>query len=54
MRNVADTAEGDGVTATATGSSILNKIVQDQLLETVAESLLITLVAVFEIGRAHV
>jgi len=47
MRNVADVASGDGITATATGSSILNKIVQDQLLETVVESLLITLVAVF-------
>jgi len=47
MRNVADVASGDGITATATGSSILNKIVQDQLLETVVETLLITLVAVF-------
>jgi len=47
MRSVADVASGDGITATATGSSILNKIVQDQLLETVVESLLITLVAVF-------
>ena len=47
MRDVADVAEGDGITATATGSSILNKIVQDQLLETVIQSLLITLVAVF-------
>ncbi|SEV86978.1 Predicted exporter protein, RND superfamily [Halobacterium jilantaiense] len=47
MRDVAETAEGDGITATATGSAILNKIVQDQLLDTVVESLLITLVAVF-------
>jgi len=47
MRDVAEAAEGDGVTATATGSAILNKIVQDQLLDTVVESLLITLVAVF-------
>jgi predicted RND superfamily exporter protein len=47
MRNVAEAAEGDGITATATGSAILNKIVQDQLLDTVIQSLLITLVAVF-------
>ena len=47
MRDVADVASSDGITATATGSSILNKIVQDQLLQTVVESLLITLVAVF-------
>ncbi|WP_232701743.1 MMPL family transporter [Halobacterium wangiae] len=47
MRDVADAATGDGVEATATGSAILNKIVQDQLLETVVQSLLITLVAVF-------
>jgi predicted RND superfamily exporter protein len=47
MRDVADAATSDGVEATATGSAILNKIVQDQLLETVVQSLLITLVAVF-------
>ena len=47
MRDVADVASGDGIEATATGSAILNKIVQDQLLETVVQSLLITLVAVF-------
>ena len=47
MRDVATVASGDGVEATATGSAILNKIVQDQLLETVIQSLLITLVAVF-------
>ncbi|MFB6269156.1 MAG: MMPL family transporter [Halobacterium sp.] len=47
MRDVAAAASGDGITATATGSAILNKIVQDQLLQTVIESLVITLVAVF-------
>jgi predicted RND superfamily exporter protein len=47
MRDVAAAASGDGVEATATGSAILNKIVQDQLLETVIQSLLITLVSVF-------
>jgi len=47
MRDVAEAASGDGIEATATGSKILNKIVQDQLLETVVQSLLITLVAVF-------
>ncbi|MFC3476765.1 efflux RND transporter permease subunit [Halobacterium litoreum] len=47
MRNVADVASANGVEVTATGQSILFKIVQDQLLETVIQSLLITLVAVF-------
>jgi len=47
MRGVADVVRGDGLDATATGSAVLNKIVQDQLLETVVESLLITLVATF-------
>jgi predicted RND superfamily exporter protein len=47
MRDVADVASGDDLEATATGSAILNKLVQDQLLETVIQSLLITLVAVF-------
>ena len=47
MRTVADEAAADGLTVTATGSAILNKIVQDELLQTVIESLLITLVAVF-------
>ena len=47
MRSVADELEGDGLTATATGSAVLNKIVQDQLLQTVVESLIITLVATF-------
>ncbi|MFW5939564.1 MAG: MMPL family transporter [Halolamina sp.] len=47
MRSVADEIHGDGLDATATGSAVLNKIVQDQLLETVVESLIITLVATF-------
>ncbi|WP_336037949.1 MMPL family transporter [Halobacterium yunchengense] len=47
MRAVADATSGGGVEATATGQSVLFKIVQDQLLETVVESLLVTLVAVF-------
>jgi predicted RND superfamily exporter protein len=47
MRDVADGLESDGLTATATGTAVLNKIVQDELLETVVQSLVITLVAVF-------
>jgi predicted RND superfamily exporter protein len=46
MRSVAGTVDGDGLEATATGQTILFKIVQDNLLQTVIESLLITLVAV--------
>ena len=47
MRAVADELDGDGLEATATGSVVLNKIVQDELLETVVNSLIITLVATF-------
>jgi len=47
MRDIAATVDGETFTATATGQTILFKIVQDQLLDTVIESLLITLVAVF-------
>ena len=47
MRDVASTADGAGLEVTATGTAILNKIVQDELLQTVIESLVITLVAVF-------
>ena len=48
MRAVAtDITEATGLQATATGQRITFKIVQDQLLETVIESLIITLVAVF-------
>ena len=46
MRDVATVGTGGGIEATATGQSILFKIVQDQLLETVIESLIITLVAI--------
>jgi predicted RND superfamily exporter protein len=46
MRAVADTVSDSGLEATATGQTILFKIVQDNLLQTVIESLLITLVAV--------
>jgi predicted RND superfamily exporter protein len=45
MRDVASQLDGNGLTATATGSSILNNVVQNQLLQTVIESLIITLVA---------
>jgi predicted RND superfamily exporter protein len=47
MRDIAATVDGGTFTATATGQTVLFKIVQDQLLDTVIESLLITLVAVF-------
>jgi hypothetical protein len=47
MRAVAAELDGDGLEATATGSVVLNKIVQDELLDTVVNSLIITLVATF-------
>ncbi|WP_207592727.1 MMPL family transporter [Halomontanus rarus] len=47
MNAIADGLSGNGVQATATGQTILFDIVQEQLLDTVIESLLITLVAVF-------
>ena len=47
MRAVADGVSASGFEATATGQTVLFNIVQDQLLETVIQSLLITLVAVF-------
>ena len=47
MRSVADSLSGNGLEVTATGQTILFEIVQNQLLETVIQSLLITLVAVF-------
>ncbi|MFB6200735.1 MAG: MMPL family transporter [Halorhabdus sp.] len=47
MRSVADSIEARGLDASATGQTIIFEIVQDQLLETVIQSLLITLVAVF-------
>ena len=47
MRAIAAGISGEGVEATATGQTILFDIVQKQLLDTVIESLLITLVAIF-------
>jgi predicted RND superfamily exporter protein len=47
MREVADGLDGNGFEATATGTAILNKVVQDELLRTVIDSLIITLVAIF-------
>ncbi|KAB7512581.1 MMPL family transporter [Halosegnis rubeus] len=44
---VATELDGDGLESTATGSAILNKIVQDELLDTVINSLIITLAATF-------
>jgi len=50
MRHLAGERFDDGsagLTAVATGDPIINEIVQNQLLDTVIESLLVTLVAVF-------
>jgi len=47
MSSVAEGLDGSGLEATATGSAILNKIIQDELLNTVIQSLIITLVATF-------
>ncbi|PGF13975.1 Patched family protein [Natrinema sp. CBA1119] len=47
MRSIADGIDGSGLEATATGQTILFDIVQKQLMDTVIQSLLITLVAVF-------
>jgi hydrophobe/amphiphile efflux-3 (HAE3) family protein len=47
MQAIADGVDASGLEATATGQTILFDIVQDQLFDTVVESLLITLVAVF-------
>jgi predicted RND superfamily exporter protein len=47
MREIAEGLGGGGLETTATGTAILNKIVQDELLQTVIESLIITLVAIF-------
>ncbi len=44
---VATELDGNGLESTATGSAILNKIVQDELLDTVINSLIITLAATF-------
>lgn len=45
-RAVATAIDGEGLSATATGTIILNWIVQEQLLQTVMESLVVTLVLV--------
>ncbi|WP_336328001.1 MMPL family transporter [Halovenus sp. HT40] len=47
MRTIASGLDSSGLEATATGQTILFDIIQDQLLDTVIESLLITLLAVF-------
>jgi predicted RND superfamily exporter protein len=47
MRDVAASLDGAEVEVTASGSAILNKVVQDELLQTVIESLIITLVVIF-------
>ncbi|MFB6228214.1 MAG: MMPL family transporter [Halobacteriales archaeon] len=47
MRDVAGSLDGPGVEVTATGNAILNKVIQDDLLQTVIESLIITLVVIF-------
>ncbi len=47
MRDVAGELTGSGLETTATGTAVLNKIVQDQLLDTVIQSLIISLLAVF-------
>ena len=47
IRDVATAFDSEGLEATATGQTVLFNVIQDQLLDTVIESLLITLVAVF-------
>jgi len=47
MDAVERAASGDGIRVTATGTPIVNEIVQDDLLQTVVESLIITLVVSF-------
>ncbi|WP_227134566.1 MMPL family transporter [Halorubellus salinus] len=47
LRDVATIVNGDGTRATATGSPVVNEIVQRELLDTVIQSLVITLIAVF-------
>ncbi|KYH27388.1 chromosome partition protein Smc [Halalkalicoccus paucihalophilus] len=46
-RGVAAVLDGDGLEATATGQLIVFGIVEDELLQTVIESMLVTLVVVF-------
>lgn len=47
MRGIADVADGSSVSVVATGRPIVFELVSEDLLSTVIESLLITLVAVF-------
>jgi predicted RND superfamily exporter protein len=48
MRELSAIVDGTAnVEATATGDPVVNKVIQDQLFDTVIESLLVTLVAVF-------
>lgn len=47
LRAVAASMDGDGLTVTATGQIILFHIIEDELFQTVFESLLISLAAVF-------
>lgn len=46
MNALAASLDGQGLTVTATGQTILNYLVQQDLLQTVIESLLVTLVAI--------
>ncbi len=47
MRTIAASMDGDGLTATATGQIVVFSIIEGELFETVFESLLVSLVAVF-------
>ena len=46
MRDVADVIDGDNLTATATGQIIINSQTEDELLDTVVQSLAVSLTAV--------
>ena len=46
-RNVASSIDGDGLAATATGQLVVYYVIEQELFDTVIESLLVTLVAVF-------
>lgn len=46
MREVAAVLDGDGLTATATGQVIINSLTEDELFETVVQSLAVSLFAV--------
>ncbi len=47
MREVATIIDGDGLEATATGQLVVFSIIEEELFETVFESLLVSMVAVF-------